>query len=119
MFSSAGFRKTCSLWSLIVLCACGAPSGSVDKQTIINDVDIFLSAQNCAAAVARIQPLYNSGNTDNQVRLKMASAYGCNATINFFGLTGELASTGLTALTGAGLWKNLSRLFPSTTGSDY
>jgi hypothetical protein len=60
----------------------GTPLG---KQAILDAVDIFLTTENCTDAVSQITGLYNSANTDNDVRMRAASAYGCNAKVNLFG----------------------------------
>lgn len=102
--------------------ACSSPpsdgSTSVSKRGILRDVDNALTNEDCATAVALIEPLLNSASTDNEVRLKAASAYGCYARVNFFSLVGDLLSAG-PSLAGSALWSTLTQLFPSTAGSDY
>ena len=100
-----------------------APSGDsatqLNRQQILDAVDSALTVQDCATAIDTIKPLYNSAATDNDVRMKMASAYACDAHINFFKLMGDLASNANAMATGSGLWTSMAKLFPSTAGSDY
>lgn len=100
-------------------CSAPAEDGSeLGKKITLDAVDLALSVQDCATAVAKIEPLYNSASTDNDVRLRAASAYGCHAGINFFQLVSDIASRG-SVLTGSGFWSSMAELFPSTTGADY
>jgi hypothetical protein len=110
------------IWTAVLLSAGGCSSSStetLDKNAIIDRVDAALTEGDCATAVDEITPLYNSAQSDNEVRLKAASAYGCHATINFFKVTGELIAKGPAALAGAPMWRTMSELFPSVAGYDY
>lgn len=88
---------------------CGTLEG---KSAILDGVKNALSVQDCAAAVALIDPVYNSGCTDDEVRFARASAYGCAANINFFKLIGDLLVNDLAA---SGFWITMTMLFPSVT----
>jgi hypothetical protein len=92
------FFSRCQAYFLCaaMLTACGMPAAdptsAQGKRAILDDVNIYLSAGNCSAALNEILPLYNSTNTDNDVRMAMASVYGCNAGFNFFGFFSKVGS---------------------------
>ena len=90
----------------------GDPAG---KQSIIDGTNLLLTGENCDAAVDLIEPLYNSSNTDNEVRLVRASAHGCQAGINYFNVLNALQG-GSSSLSGSGLWELLAQTFPSSIG---
>lgn len=94
-------------------------AASLDKQAILDGVDSALTVQDCAAAIEKITPLYESSASDNEVRLKAASAYACYARINFFKTMGDLAEVAPSMASGTGLWSSMAQLFPSTAGTDY
>ncbi|MDR3608714.1 MAG: hypothetical protein P4M08_15225 [Oligoflexia bacterium] len=101
---------------------CGAPtpdpSSTDGQQQILDAVDMALTNQDCSTALNLILPLYNSANTDNEIRLKTASAYGCAAGVNFFSLTSTLLSN-VTNLAPPTFWSYMAQLFPSTAGADH
>jgi hypothetical protein len=106
--------------------SCGAPtpddSSADGQQQILDAVDVALSTQQCSTAISLILPLYNSTYSDDVIRLKTASAYGCSAGIDFFGLAGQIVTDSAQMAfsgTGTGFWSLLAELFPSTTGQDY
>lgn len=94
--------------------SCSAPrwEGPQAKQATIDAVNQDLSFEDCASALDRIEGLYNSGLTDNQVRILRASAHGCNAGINFFKLVSDLTGANLTP---PGFWQTMAKMFVSTT----
>lgn len=113
----------CLLLALVSSCS-GPPrdgSTALSKKLIFDEVDKALTIGDCNTAVDKIQPLYNSANTDNSVRLKAASAYGCDARINFFKLVGDIAarSTDIMANNSSGFWQVMTEFFPSEAGKDY
>jgi hypothetical protein len=131
LFFSAGF-KNASIHSLsrphllfaalaLALVACGAPSPDASSadglQQILDAVDVDLTHQDCTDALSLILPVYNSSNTSNDVRMRTASAYGCAAGINFFGLTQELTVKPQDLLP-PNFWALMVQLFPSETGQD-
>ncbi|MCM2323577.1 MAG: hypothetical protein NDJ90_09990 [Oligoflexia bacterium] len=110
----------------LALNGCSAPvetgSDPVGKQAILDWVDIALSGGDCATAVAKIKPLYESPYSDNEVRMKAASAYACYAGVNFFQTVMDIeANSGdMLAGLGEGFWPTMSKLFPSQgAGLDY
>jgi hypothetical protein len=112
--------------ALAALQGCGAPtpddSSANGQQQILDAVDVALSSQQCTTATSLILPLYNSSYSDDAIRMKTASAYGCSAGIDFFGLVGQIVTdSGQLALSssGTGLWSLMAELFPSQTGQDY
>ena len=106
----------CALTS--VLDGCGSanfdPATSLGKQAILDAVAIDLTQQNCSAAISRLKPVYNSKDTDNGVRMMMASAYGCDAGVNLFKLLGDIGTNSAKLATG-GIWAFFASEFPSTS----
>jgi hypothetical protein len=104
---------------------CGAPtpdaSTETGKRQIIDQAVKALTTSDCATALDLLLPVYNSANTDNEIRLVTASAYGCWAGINYFKLLGDMVqnSASLTSSGGGFFWILSSSLFPSTSGQDY
>jgi hypothetical protein len=108
----------------LTISACGSPgydatnttgnsillSGSVDQ------VNVYLSDGDCGAALAKIKPLYDSINTNNEIRLATAASYGCTAKVNVFQILSDLSKA--SDLGGSGLWKFLSREFASVANPD-
>jgi hypothetical protein len=88
------------------------PNTAIGKQAILDDVNNFLTAEDCASAIAEILPLYNSQNTDNQVRMLTAASYACEAHVNFFKVLSDMANDAST-LSGGNIWGYFAQLFPS------
>jgi hypothetical protein len=108
----------------LILSACGSP-GYDSTNTIANSILIFgtveqvnvsLSTQSCNAALAQILPLYDSINTNNDIRLATAASYGCTAKVNIFKILSDMTKS--SDLGGSGLWKFLSSEFPSVASPD-
>jgi hypothetical protein len=103
-----------ALLGIFSTAGCSAPvevgSDPIGKQAILDWVDIALSDGNCADAVAKVKPLYDSANVDNNVRMKTASAYACYAEINFFKTVSDIGSnsSAMVANAGAGFWPCLA-----------
>ncbi len=100
------------------------PVGSVgstlttDMQTaLIEQTQIQLDQENCAAAYQTLYPYYNSSSSTSALRLQMASVYGCYAGVKFFSLIASLV-THASALSSAGLWAYLAVSFPSVASPD-
>lgn len=88
-------------------------SSDEGRKALIKAVDDALSNQECGKAVSIIEPYYNQpGCGIDEIRLARASAYACEANINFFGLVADL---GTVNLTGSVLWESLTQLFPSVS----
>jgi hypothetical protein len=72
----------------IALVACGKPAldpnSTIGQAAIIDQTNNYLTTGDCTDALITILPLYNSSNTNNEVRMLTASAYGCEAGLNFF-----------------------------------
>lgn len=107
-----------------ILGSCGSP-GYDSTQTIANSilisgtveqVNVSLSKQACYAALTDIEPLFNSVNTNNQIRMAMAASYGCSAKVNIFQIISDLARG--TNLGGSGLWKFFATEFSSVASPD-
>ncbi|MCC7440898.1 MAG: hypothetical protein IT285_04660 [Bdellovibrionales bacterium] len=87
-------------------------SGELDKRGKLDLVNRLLTEGDCAAAIEVIDPLYDSSDTDNEVRMLRASAYGCSAGINYFDLVEEFQTGNLV---GNAFWEFSTRLFPSVS----
>jgi hypothetical protein len=101
------------------LMASGCGRGSLDpstargKRAILDEAALLLSEERCEEAIELIKPVYNSLYTDNDIRMMMASTYGCSANLNFFSLIGEVGTQSATIIAG-GLWSFMAEQFPST-----
>lgn len=97
--------------------ACGSsdfdPKTSLGKQAILDSVSLALTQQDCRGAISTLKPIYNSIDTDNEVRMAMATAYACGAGINLFKFVGDIG-TNSSAFAGGGFWAFLASEFPST-----
>lgn len=100
------------LWGLS---GCGAslldgttPQGKI---AMIEKTNQYLNSGDCTNAIATIEDLYQSEDSDNEVRFAMASAYACEANINFFKLVMDLSSD--PAALSTGFFALLAKLFPS------
>lgn len=93
------------------------PTTALGKQALLDSAQLQLNQSDCSGAVATLSPLFNSINTDNSVRMMMASAYGCAAGINIFKFIGDIAQTP-TGIAPPGMWAFLATEFPSTTADD-
>jgi hypothetical protein len=104
------------------LSGCGAPtpdaSTELGKRQLIDQANKALTTSDCSTALQILLPIYQSANTDNEVRLLTASAYACWANVNYFKLIGDIVSNSGT-LAGSGFWSFASSLFPSTAGQDH
>jgi hypothetical protein len=101
-----------------LLQACGKPgydgTTAQGQAAAIDAVNIALSSKDCATAIAIIDPIYESANSNNDIRMARAAAYACVAGVNFFGLIGQIASNS-SKLDGPEFWSLLTQLFPSST----
>ncbi len=86
------------------------------KQGILDATTMDLNAGNCGAAINVISPLYNSGNSDNNVRLMAASAFGCDAGVNIFQMIDHMDSDSGT-LTSGGFFAFLAQIFYGISGN--
>jgi hypothetical protein len=106
------------LFPIVFTLSCGTQTptvGDVNGDAAIIDIaNNDLTNSDCADALTDILPLYNSSFSSNQARLVTASAYGCDAEINFFTV---LTNMGLDAntLTSASMLGFFAQLFPSTS----
>lgn len=113
------YKWACSCLALVFFTACG-PTQTYDagsapgKQAIIDQANQALSNRECGGALSQILKLYESGNSDNDVRMITASAYACFAGVFFFKMVGDIGDNA-GSLGGAGLWALMTKLFPSTT----
>src|SRR3954471_12373487 len=79
----AGLALAAALTGTLLGCSPGFdPKNAIGEQAIIDQSNLELSRGDCTSAVARLKPVYNSVDTDNEIRRLMSSAYGCDATIN-------------------------------------
>ncbi len=110
------------VFGLSLLCGCGAPSPDASTETgkrqIIDQANKALTTSDCSTALELLLPVYNSSDTDNEVRMLTASAYACWANINYFKLIGDIVTNSAT-LASSGFWNFASQDFPSTIGQDH
>lgn len=122
-FANASLSLYCVLGAslLAILSGCGGSSsdGSTElgKRQIIDQANQALTTSDCATALDLLLPVYNSANSDNEIRMMTASAYACWANINYFKVMGDMV-TNASALT-SGFFTYASTLFPSTIGADH
>lgn len=90
------------------------PANGLGKRAILDSAKLSLTKSDCTSAIALLKPVYDSVNTDNNVRMLMASSYGCSAKINFFTVIGHLLDN-VGSFTGSGFWEFLAKEFPSST----
>ncbi|MBS1961174.1 MAG: hypothetical protein JST04_03080 [Bdellovibrionales bacterium] len=105
-----------ALASAFALSACSKANYGCDseegRQSIVGDVDQYLSDQNCAAALALVEKYYPlDGCGTDDMRLARASANACAANVNFFQLVSDLGSENIV---GSEMWVTFTKLFPST-----
>jgi hypothetical protein len=111
--------KVLFAWALLLTtAACTVPKydgGNLQgKAAILDATHVALSSEDCTTAIAAIESLYGSSNTDNEVRMARASAQGCAAGVsNFFSTFGQLVSNA-DSLGGSGLWETMSKMFWET-----
>ena len=109
--------NTSSIFSLLVLAACGgAPydiTKSLDRAEMQIDIRNSLTKQDCQTAITLASKLYSSSYVDNDIRLLFASSHGCNIGIVLYTLLDELTKS--TFSSQDEIFKALVRLFPSTT----
>lgn len=102
--------------------ACAVPSydstapvaNALQIASVLQSVNLSLTSGDCNGALTQILPLYNSANSDNDIRIATAESYACLDGIEFFKIIGDLTSSG-DNFSGSGLWEFLAQEFPSTT----
>lgn len=107
------------------MAACTEPSydstnplaNGLEISSVIEQVNVDLSTANCSDALYQISPLYNSANSNNQIRLATASAYGCDAKINLFNVVNDFSNF-KGNLAGSGFFEFLVEEFPSVANPD-
>lgn len=106
--------KVYQLFLVLLLGLIGSACGSASvAQSAIDSAKIALNSEDCDAAYSKIYPVYNSSNTNNDVRFLMASTYGCYAGVNMLGVLSDI-TTFSGNLGGSGFWAFLVHEFPST-----
>lgn len=113
---SRAVQPTLALVAAFALSACGKANYGCDseegRQSIVGDVDQYLSDQNCTSALALIEKYYPlEGCGTDEIRQARASANACAANVNFFQLVSDLGSENLV---GSEMWVTFTKLFPST-----
>jgi hypothetical protein len=107
--------KTLIFFALPLFFSCGAPKMDIESEegrnAIIDATNLALTQGQCDLAISLIDPLYNSKYTNNNVRLLYASAQGCMASVNYFGLISDLPTASISA---GGIWTTLTQFFPYT-----
>ncbi len=105
---------------LLGLSACQVPgdspgnvaSGKAGAITLINR---SLNSGDCSSAITRVEALYNSPESDHQVRRLRAASHGCRAGLGFFEKLEALANADLMT---NGPWRELTLMFPSSLGDN-
>jgi hypothetical protein len=95
-------------------CSVSTPGDSINKSGVIDSVNRSLSIQDCGSALQQIQPVYQSSQSDNDIRIATASVYGCFAGIQVLPLIQDLIDFP-GDIGGSGIWEFLAKEFPSTT----
>ena len=114
-------RRRVATLSLLLLGACSSAldgSSALSKQAVIDAVNIALSENDCSKAIGIIEPVFNSANVDNKIRLARASAYACAANFNFFKLVGILEANTAKLQTNE-IWNVMTQSFPSDPANVY
>ncbi len=96
--------------------ACSGPAAT-SSEVIVDRVNLALSQFDCSSAYLSVYPVYESSQSDNDIRLAMASTYGCYAGVNILGIVRSLTEYG-GVLSGGGLWAFLVQTFPSVAVPD-
>ena len=109
---------------LIILLGCSEAgfdsagnANALQKQYVLDAVNIALSTGDCATALAKVYPIYNSSVSDTDIRLATAASYGCSAGISVFTVIDNLISFP-EPLGGPGFWDFLVFQFPSVSSPD-
>jgi hypothetical protein len=124
--SSKGLALRWCAVALVVLSGCApdpytkSPEGkklysNYQKDVILERATNYLTFGDCQPALTSLFDLYDSDDTDNRVRMAMASTYGCFAGVNVLSVLGSLAENS-SALSGGGIWSLFAKMFPSATG---
>lgn len=113
----AGKFAALSALALVITVASGCSAASydtdagADKAAILEQVHNYLTEGKCGDAITAIDPLYESKQVDNDVRMARASAYACAAGLpNFFAKLGELLLNAEN-LIGPGFWNAMTEMF--------
>lgn len=93
-------------------------SSELSKQAVIDSVNIALSERDCNKAIGIVEPVYNSPNVDNRIRLVRAAAYACAANLNFFELIAKLQAN-TAKLPSNQVWNVFTEAFPSDPTDPY
>jgi hypothetical protein len=103
---------------VLISASCSAPpldgSSALSKRAVFEATSNAITKGDCFTALQTIQPLYESANSDNEVRMMMASAYACHANVRLITMALNLGSNS-SRLVGGDFWGLMAELFPSTT----
>ena len=91
----------------------GTTANSLLVQGAVDSANIALSHMDCGTAYGAVYSLYDSTNTNNDVRSAMAATYGCFATVNVLNIVEDMLNFAGN-LGGAGFWSFLAQEFPSS-----
>jgi len=100
--------------SFLFLSACGTADSKLETYYKVNKL---LTEGKCSEAIALIDPIFNSKDSDNTGRLLRASAYGCKAGVDFFGNLTSLTSN-TNAISAAQFWGFTAKTWPSYLTTD-
>lgn len=83
------------------------------RKAIVEGVNEALNSNNCATAITLISTYYDkTGCGTDDIRLARASAYACNAGVNFFSNLKDIGNSSLGSSTG--LFNSITGIYPST-----
>lgn len=93
-----------------------APTGTGSgKSGMITAINRALNSGDCSTAITRVETLYNSADSDDQIRRLRAASHGCRTGLGFFQKLDALANSDLVT---HGPWREITLLFPSTLGDN-
>jgi hypothetical protein len=120
--ASGGLISWAKIPLKVLFCAlvfsCGTkfdPETETGRNGTIDEVNRLLSIEDCRAAVALIEPLYNSSWTNNEIRMLRASSHACQAKVNFFTMLTNLGSSSFCSGGNCNdFWSLMSQFFYTT-----
>lgn len=111
--------RLCALpFIIMALSACEIPGdspGGSGKSGTITRINRALNSGDCSTAIMGVESLYQSPESDDEVRRLRAAAHGCRTGLGFFEKLDALANSDLIT---NGPWRAITLLFPSTTGDN-
>jgi hypothetical protein len=85
------------------------------KSGMITAINRALNSGDCSTAITRVETLYNSADSDDQIRRLRAASHGCRTGLGFFEKLDALANADLM---NNGPWRAITLAFPSILGDN-